>query len=305
MTRTLSIAIIAISLFGHGLSDSLWQRATHLPLFDIPDGGPLSFPDFLYDNGLYADAITEYERYLFHNPQGKSTDYALFKKAMAEIEANDLRSAENSLDALSELSPDHRTKVRARIIAALLDLRDKNPTSARTELDYLEGEIPRDFRGELTYFRGWALLLEGRDQDAATAFNDVIRDEGADDIYRKSAYEIHRYITHYPPNETEKIEGLAQFLSGIVPGLGQAYAGDPLSGLNSLALNGGIAYLVIRNIDLGKYFQAAYIFYFLWRRYYFGGIELAGDKAREYNATVRDTYLLALMDSFIPAKGGD
>ncbi len=98
----------------------MWSRAQSMPLFAEPEHSGLEFADFLYDYNMKTDAVTEYERYLYHRTDGADADYALFRMAMAMIDLGDLRGARKSLDKLSVSSKQERHSIAARLIAALI-----------------------------------------------------------------------------------------------------------------------------------------------------------------------------------------
>ena len=282
------------------IADSFMHKIAILPIFNEPAHENLAFADFLYENDMTYEAITEYKRYLFHNQDAKDSDYARFKIAMGLVFLNDLSGADKALEDLSFNANQEIFGHRAKLISALLYIKSNDFHRAVAELEYLIRVSPKERIGEIQYFLAWVKLFKGEDEEAIDLFSQLLRDPNATRTYTSAAYGIHRFISHNPAVTGNKIPNLARFVSGILPGAGQMYAGDVLSGINSTVLNGSIAYFVINNISLGNYFQAAYIFYFLWRRYYFGGIELAGEKAIEFNDTMRSYYLLSLMNAFIP-----
>ena len=77
-------------------------------------------------------------------------------------------------------------------------------------------------------------------------------------------------------NKVEKLNPkTAKILSIILPGLGQMYAGDWKSGLNSFILTGGLFYLGINNGIKNSFLDAAISVLPWFQRYYTGGFKKA------------------------------
>jgi hypothetical protein len=76
----------------------------------------------------------------------------------------------------------------------------------------------------------------------------------------------------------------ARLLSLLLPGAGQAYAGDPGGALNGLFLNGITGYPAVRAVLSQEWIDAS-LYLWLFSRFYLGGLEVAAEKAD--NATDR------------------
>ena len=72
-------------------------------------------------------------------------------------------------------------------------------------------------------------------------------------------------------------------LSSIIPGLGQAYCGHWLEGLNALLLNSLNCYLTINNLINERYVTGTLVFFLLYQRYYSGNRHHAYDTAVKEN----------------------
>jgi hypothetical protein len=89
----------------------------------------------------------------------------------------------------------------------------------------------------------------------------------------------------------------ARLLSALLPGAGQAYAGDAADGLNALAVNGGIAVLAAAAAVNRYYPEAVLLVLFPLRRYYTGNIGNAGRLAEQRNAAAEREYRRRVLDA--------
>ena len=91
----------------------------------------------------------------------------------------------------------------------------------------------------------------------------------------------------------------ARQLSALIPGLGQIYAGDWGNGLNSFVLNGSMIYWMAYKV-VNRYFGDAWtIYYFLFRRYYIGGMYNAERIAEEHNDALDKKQAEKIIDLFL------
>jgi TM2 domain-containing membrane protein YozV len=84
-----------------------------------------------------------------------------------------------------------------------------------------------------------------------------------------------------------KSKECAFFLSLVLPGAGQVYAGDLGQGINALAVNGDAGTLIVLSIIDGYYLDAGIIFLYVFARYYQGNLYYAERLTLEYNERVK------------------
>lgn len=281
------------------LGHNFWQHIQELPLFEMPFYESIEFADFLYDNGMYDDAIGEYERFLFGNPHSRTSDYALFQKAQCYFHQNLFAEARGALNELNYNTADIEVAFNARLIIGLSFVATNDLSRARFELHELSRHSSEDKQGLIKYFFGWLDLIEGDFASATANFSFTFRDSITPIHFQRSAYEIHRWFNAENPNIPEKSPEFAALMSGIIPGSGQVYAGDILDGFNSLVLNAAFGYLSISSFIDAKFVKGAYILYFVWKRYYLGGIRNAEFAVNDFNQSTRDEIIASLMDAFL------
>lgn len=82
----------------------------------------------------------------------------------------------------------------------------------------------------------------------------------------------------------EKAENLSYFL----PGAGQMYAGKPLRGITSFAIQTGLLAFAAYNVFTGYYFSGTFTGVSLFYVFYMGGARHAGYLAEEYNKSLNE-----------------
>jgi hypothetical protein len=127
-----------------------------------------------------------------------------------------------------------------------------------------------DRKDEIKYWRGWAYMFADDWEQAAHTFAEIdtnhvlktLAEEVDDDLYSVS---------------------FAKTISYIIPGAGQIYTGEYISGLLSLSWNVLWGYLTIKAFINERIFDGIIIANFLWLRFYRGNLQNAENFAMEKN----------------------
>lgn len=295
----LVLAALAQCIAGETSAQHFFRRVQETQIFEPPVRENVPFADFLFDQKLYGDAELEYSRELLREPFSTKGDYCRFQFALCLIKENKLTDAQAVLTELAYNAASESTAYRARLIKGITYIGMGSLERAEFEFGELIRTENTAHSGEVRYFWGWLDLLEGQWDKALSRFEGVLSDSLSSPYYFGRAYTIHRYLTHSMPDIDNRSPALARFLSTIIPGLGQMYTDDIVGGINGMVLNGGLGYLTISNLLKERYLQSAYIFQFVWSRYLFGGIELAGRKAQEFNCESQNEVLRLIIDTFV------
>jgi len=96
----------------------------------------------------------------------------------------------------------------------------------------------------------------------------------------------------------EKNVRKAQILSSFLPGLGEIYAGEPISGVFTLALNLVFGGLTVKSFVENRPLDGVLISLFLWSRFYQGGIEIAGRSAHRFNEEEKQTFIRGIQNKY-------
>ncbi|MCH7771766.1 MAG: hypothetical protein IIA49_12250, partial [Bacteroidetes bacterium] len=146
-------------------------------------------------------------------------------------------------------------------------------------LDFLEtDERFTDRSDEIKYWRGWAYMFADDWEQAAQTFAEIdtthvlkaLAEEVDDDLYSVS---------------------FAKTISYIIPGAGQIYTGEYISGLLSLGWNVLWGYLTINAFVSERIFDGIVIANFLWLRFYRGNLQNAENFAQEKNMVISNRAL--------------
>jgi len=225
----------------------------------------------LYSDEKYFDTVTELKRLLFFEENGEYN-----YKANLLIGKSYKQGAKFS-DAIHYLT---LAEINAKIIDELYETRieiirinilRKTTRRAFKMLDSLESdERFTDRKDEIKYWRGWAYMFVDDWEQAAQTFAEIdtnhvlktLAEEVDDDLYSVS---------------------FAKTISYIIPGAGQIYAGEYISGLLSLGWNVLWGYLTIKAFIAERIFDGIVIANFLWLRFYRGNLQNAENFAAEKN----------------------
>ncbi len=199
----------------------------------------------LYEMGLYDEARYELER--IDNPEIDEIDLYI---ARCHIESGDLNNSIIKLNLIIDRTRDYDVLKSAAIYLAALELYRGNPKMA---LDCIERAMARGAEipsGNLLFIKN---IAENNWHD----------------------------ISIKPPNR--KSPELARWMSLILPGSGQFYAGNLGNGLKSLGINSALWTLIVSGIEKGYYSRAFFAFFFLAPRYWLGATDKSAEIAYEHN----------------------
>jgi hypothetical protein len=230
-----------------------------------------NFAKKLYSDEHYFDTVTELKRLLFFDENseynykanlliGKSYKQgAKFSDAIRYLTLAELNA--KNIDELFE----------TRIEIIRINILRRTTRRALKLLDSL-GSDERfiDRKDEIKYWRGWAYMFADDWEQAAQTFAEIdtnhvlktLAEEVGDDLYSVS---------------------FAKTISYIIPGAGQIYTGEYISGLLSLGWNVLWGYLTIEAFIAERIFDGIVIANFLWLRFYRGNLQNAENFAMEKN----------------------
>lgn len=243
----------------------------------------------LYKDEKYFDAVTEFKRLLFfdnsgrysydanrliglsYKSGGKFSD-ALLYIANAEIQASTLDEIYDCRIEIIKINILRRTTFKA---LALLDLL-ANDSKFNQKID------------EINYWRGWTYIFADDWQKASISFSAIepqhqlalLCDSLANDLYDPT---------------------LAKALS-IIPGAGQFYTGEYVSGIISIGWNVLWGYLTINAFIEDRVFDGFVIGTLLWWRFYSGNLQNAEKFAVEKNLVKSNQTLRYLQDNYDGSK---
>ncbi|MDQ1317017.1 MAG: hypothetical protein QG641_784 [Candidatus Poribacteria bacterium] len=239
----------------------------------------ITLADNLSKQGKYDEAITEYKRFIFFNPDYADNSQVFYKMGLAYRAEHDWHHAIDAMETSITLTQNPEIANERRLSLATTLIASKNYNLAKLELvRILDSTKDNSLSRKVLYFSGIASIYSF-DWDAAKKnFNDFY-----DDSSNKSAKELNSVLLRV---KSYKSTTTAKILSTIIPGAGQVYAGNWHDGLNAFILNGVIIGFIANSVYKKDYRDALLITFLLSYRYYKGNIYHAEKDVEKYNEAV-------------------
>jgi hypothetical protein len=233
----------------------------------------------LYSDEQYFDTVTELKRLLFFDENSKFNYEAnlLIGKSYKEgAKFSDairyLTFAEINAKSVAQLY-----QVRIEIIR--INILRKTTNRAFKLLDSLEADNRfSDKIDEIKYWRGWTYMFADDWENAALTFAKI----DSNHVLKTLAEEV---------DDNLYSVSFAKTTSYIIPGSGQIYTGEYISGLLSLGWNILWGYLTIEAFIAERIFDGIVIANFLWLRFYRGNLQNAENFAKEKNLVISNRAL--------------
>jgi len=254
----------------------------------------LDLGDYLFSLQSYDEAITEYKRFIFFHPDDPRVSDAFYKIGLAYRSEQRWAEAIEAMETAIQQTGDATLKAERRIDLAVTMIASGQYDLARIELlkvSTQNGRVgsagaspsltnPSDrLRQRALFLQGVAYLYRFNWESARQAFKTYF--DANPELQDKARIidALFEGALHRP----QKSVAVAKVFSTILPGAGQAYVGEWKNGLNALALNGLLGFASV-NAALDKRYQdAAFLTFFLFRRYYLGNRYRAGEAAKQFN----------------------
>jgi hypothetical protein len=247
-------------------------------VFAAPDMA-LRHAGLFLEAGFYEEAITEYKRYVYFNPSDELASDAYYKMARAYTDQNRWDDAIFALRQSIHTSICDSVKQEREIALAATYIAGRRYSLG--EILLLKILTYTDYpylKQKALVLHGVACLYSAKWEAAQSSFDAYFQEQpepalqaDIDTLLREA-----RNFFYKSPDD-------ARGLSTLIPGLGQFYVGDYKNALNAFLLNGGLAAWMIYKLWHGYLGDVYVIYYFLFRRYYYGNRYHAQRLAHEYN----------------------
>lgn len=244
----------------------------------------------LFSEEQYYDAVTEFKRLIFFDEEKHYSFFANFMIGLSYKAGGKYSESIYHL-TLAEMNAKNEEDIfttKLEIIRS--NILRRTLTQAHKLLDELE--MDERFSGntdEINYWRGWAFMLGDDWEEAAIAFSAIRSDHQLKLLSEKTASEKYSITT-------------ASLLSTFIPGAGQFYTGEYLSGLLSLGWNVLFGFLAVKSFNEERIFDGLMITNFLWLRFYTGNRQNAVKFATEKNTEIANSSLRWLKDEYTGQK---
>jgi len=243
----------------------------------------------LYSEENYFDAITEFKRLLFFDESGNYSYSANLYIGFSYKMGGKFSDALQYL-ALAKLNSDNdQAYFECSIEIIKINILRRTTQRALILLDSLEKDKRfQNKLAEIDYWKGWAFIFSSEWDRAALTFSK-----------NKSAHQLAALCdsVNYELYNSE----LAKYLS-IIPGAGQFYTGEYVSGLISIGWNVLWGYLTIEAFIEDRVLDGLLIGSLLWWRFYSGNIQNAEKFALEKNLKITNSALHYLQNDYAGEK---
>ncbi|MBS4035067.1 MAG: hypothetical protein KGZ85_11425 [Ignavibacterium sp.] len=244
----------------------------------------------LYENENYFDAVTEFKRVLFFDDQ-KEFQYSANFYIADSYKSGGMFSEAIRYFTLAELASQTIDDVYiCKIENIKLNILRRTTERANRLIDeLLSDERFSSKTKELYYWKGWSYIFSDKWEEASNEFSKIKPD------HELSSFSQAIYDSLYDVQ-------FAKVLSYILPGAGQFYTGEYLSGILSLGWNALWGYLTINAFTEERVFDGLVVANFLWLRFYNGNVYNAEKFAREKNRKITNRALDYLQSIYVGDK---
>lgn len=245
----------------------------------------LQLADSLFKSQNYFDAITEYKRLLFFDSLNHSRFYSNYQIGLCYKNGAKYSDAIRYF-VLAEINATNDEELfNSKIQQARTNILRR--TISRAEKILSEMENDKRFeqnKNEIKYWRGWSFIFSDKWDGAHSIFSEIGETN----------------LAQICLNTHDKLYSIefAKYSSMIIPGLGQIYTGEYLSGLLSLAWNVFAGYLTITAFNQERIFDGIMTANLLWFRFYRGNFQNAEKFAEEKNTRIINETLFYLQNEF-------
>jgi TM2 domain-containing membrane protein YozV len=232
----------------------------------------------LYEQEKYFDAVTEFKRLLFF-AKDNSYDYdANFLIGLSYKNGAKFSEAIQHFIKAEFSSTSTEGLFKSRIEIVKINILRRTTSRALAILDSLQKDSRfKNDSDQINYWKGWAYIFADDWKKASSTFKEIQAGYFLSEFCDSVANEL------YNPN-------LAKILS-IVPGAGQFYTGEYVSGLISIGWNVLWGYLTIEAFVQDRVLDGVLIGSLLWWRFYSGNIQNAEKFALEKNLQITNSAL--------------
>ena len=243
----------------------------------------------LYDEEKYFDAVTEFKRLLFFDETGNFSYEANQLIGLSYKEGAKFSDAIHFL-TLTEMNASTTEQIfKSKIEIIKINILRRTTSRALSLLDDLRNdERFNDRSDEINYWTGWTYIFAD-DWVKASAEFDLVDSTQFLKTFCDSVKSDFYNVT------------LAKTFS-IIPGAGQFYTGEYISGLISIGWNVLWGYLTINAFNEDRIFDGVMIGTLLWWRFYSGNLQNAEKFATEKNLKKTNAALRYLQNNYIGKK---
>ena len=206
------------------------------------DDSPLQYAEYLFNHGDYESSRLEYKRFLFYHPDTDADDFVRFRIAQGYYFQENSEKAQQMFGELMKVHPDSPLYLPAQMMLGKSYFDAEDYTSARFNFSkiILAGPVEQ-FSPQAQYLKSWCYVHEWNWLKGIAEFRKVSRFQTDTSLSMVSDQLADTTLANVPLSL--KSPERAQWLSTVLPGIGQIYAGQLRNGLISTAVNAAFIYL--------------------------------------------------------------
>ncbi|WP_337864524.1 hypothetical protein [Ignavibacterium sp.] len=245
----------------------------------------LQLADSLFKAENYFDAITEYKRLVFFDSAYQFKYYANFQIGLCYKYGAKYAEAIKYFVLAEVNSNDDEEIFKSKIQQVRTNILRRSTLRAEKILNEMESDKRfNQHQNEIKYWRGWNFIFSDRWEDAHHLFSGIGETN----------------LAQICLNTHDKFYSVdfAKYSSMIIPGFGQFYTKEYLSGLLSLGWNIFTGYLTINAFNQERIFDGIVTANLLWFRFYRGNFQNAEKSAAEKNVIISNETLFYLQNEF-------
>ncbi|MBZ0178670.1 MAG: hypothetical protein K8F36_05200 [Melioribacteraceae bacterium] len=243
------------------------------------------YADSLFFSENYFDAITEYKRLLFFD-KSNFYNYDAYIKIAESYKRGGFFDEAIKYFGIAKINPiNDSLKCYSSLQIVRCNLLRGTINNAFNLLDEAESKECRTCVNDINYWRLWANILNDDWENALVILETSYKNNELKNLAKNVINE--KYSVTF-----------AKVISYILPGAGQIYTSNYLSGALSFGWNLLWAYLTVNALTADRIFDGLAVGSLLWLRFYKGNVENAEKFAVEKNYEVHRNALIYLQNKF-------
>ena len=246
----------------------------------------LGFAHHLFEKGHYYQAVTEYERFIYYNPDHPAVAEARLKIAFCyKLGEQYSKSIELFSTLINEYPGQEYSIVAAYNIGDCYRL-DGDYEEALIQFNAFVEDYPDHPLADKAQWNSAWIYIDMEDYPSAKDHLFLVRENST---YQSSAQELASAIEELP-HLPRKSPRLAGFLAAVIPGSGHLYTGEKKQALFTFFTNALLIFGTYEAFNRDLYVAGGFLSIFALN-YYSGNIFGALNSAHKYNRRVKDAYL--------------
>lgn len=248
------------------------------------------FADYLFNEGDYFRAISEYKRFIFLYPGNQLIEKSRFRICESYYRAGRWQEAIDSLTGFIADYPSSPFREDAFYLKGLSEKELKRYDEAISSLEIASASFSEDLRSR-SFFQIALIYVDREDWGSARAFLSKISRESPLYPSASSFSSGLEGIDRHP----RKSPGLAGALAAVLPGAGHVYTERPRDALVAFLLNGAFIWAAVELFEDDNYAAGGLVTFFELG-WYAGNIYSAVGSAHKYNRRVKEEFIQKLKE---------